>query len=97
METVKQEIEPVFNLFRTNEISLTGVLNSSRCQDLDTSMDSSQSLNSNDQASNDVAYDSDCEMIGDSVPTPLASTKEELTKQENDPISNNIPFTATVS
>lgn len=64
---------------------------------MDTSMDSSQSLNSNIQASNDVGYDSDCEMIGDSVSMPLDSTQEELTKQENDPISNSIPFNATVS
>lgn len=45
---------------------------------------------------NDDSND-DCMMIGDSVPLPLDSTEDDLTKQDDDPISNDIPFTNTVS
>lgn len=82
MEDIKAKIEPVFSLFRGNKACFDEILNQSRDQmDLDTGYDSSD----------------DCILIGNSVPLPLDSTKDELTKQEGDPISNNIPFNNSVS
>lgn len=38
----------------------------------------------------------DCEMIGETVPLPLASTSHGLIKRDGDPISNEKPFIQTV-
>lgn len=37
-------------------------------------------------------YDSDVEIIGQTIPRPLDSTSEGLVKKDNDPISENKPF-----
>lgn len=40
--------------------------------------------------------DSDCEMIGEIVPSPLPSTSEGLIKRDSDPISSDTPFITSV-
>lgn len=97
MEIVKKEPKPFFSLFRANKKSFNEVL----CNSPGTSRSDDSNLDSNthSQSNNRMNDDSndDCIMIGDSVPLPLDSTEDDLTKQDDDTISNDIPFTNTVS
>lgn len=45
---------------------------------------------------NEEDDNSDCILVGETVPSPLASTCEGLIKRENDPISADKPFIETV-
>lgn len=49
----------------------------------------------NDQDDDDSS-DGDSVILGDYVPPPLDATVDELIKQKNDPISDNIPYSTTV-
>lgn len=97
-KTIKTEPEPVFNLFRANSGSLNELLSNSVSRDasLDVSHTSSTSLQNDVHIVNN-SIEEDCVMIGDSIPLPLESTTDDLTKQDEDVISENIPYNNTVS
>lgn len=99
-ECIKYEAEPVFNMYHTNNQSFENIFNtpdSALKAELPCNASHNVSLNVNNKQP-DLEEDDDCVMIIESsIPVPLRSTQEGLTKREADPISNEIPYITTVS
>lgn len=92
-DEVKNEAEPVYNMFHANYQSFGNIL--PNVTDSASNMDVPDSIN--DASNLGLAEDDDCLIIGSNVPVPLQSTSEGLTKREDDSISKDMPFITTVS
>lgn len=82
-QTVKNEPQSIFSLYRENSRSFD--------ESLHNALSHTTNIVSNDE-SND-----DCVIVGDDVPGPLQTTSDDLTKRDGDTISNDVPYTNTVS
>lgn len=83
---VKREPEPIFSLYNVNTGSLEDLFSNTSNSVLDANVPPGYRNDNNNAPANvnigfDDDFSDDCEMIGDTVPLPLASTSEGLIKK----------------
>lgn len=93
---MKQEPEPIFSLYNLNTGSLEDVFSNTLNSASNPCPSDRHESPTNENIEFDDDFSEDCEMIGDTVPRPLASTSEGLIKIEGDIISNDKPFITSV-
>lgn len=106
-DDMKRETEPIFSVYAENALSLTlslenvfsNIASGSGLSRVENNSAANENIGSNIEhgnASESSSDDDDCVMIGENIPLPLRSTAEGLIKQQDDPISNDIPYITSV-